>query len=118
MPVGPCAKRRVIAILVVGDLYFTGENLCANAQRVCPRGPGQGYEACKSICAQDGHAEDMAIRAAKAALKRNAAHLLKTGTMHLFGHAAPCPACEALMNENGIRWIVQHVGRPAASACV
>lgn len=57
-----CAKTVVKCEIVClnGKSYF-GYNDCANEQKVCPRGPGEGYEKCKSICQQQGHAEEMAI---------------------------------------------------------
>jgi deoxycytidylate deaminase len=62
---GPCAKRRTQAVLttVTGE-KFVGENVCLNPQPVCPREEGEGYEKCKSICQQLGHAEEQAIQAA------------------------------------------------------
>lgn len=43
---------------------FTGTNDCRNPQPSCPRLPGEGYEKCKSICDQEGHAEEIALKAA------------------------------------------------------
>ena len=64
-PRGPCAKRRVSCTIIDrGGRVFTGENDCANPQAVCPRAPGEGYEKCRSICQQAGHAEIMALEAA------------------------------------------------------
>lgn len=59
---GPCAKRRVRAVLVSRDgEIFTGENLCLTPQQVCPRSPGDDYEKCSSVCNQIGHAEIVAL---------------------------------------------------------
>jgi deoxycytidylate deaminase len=113
MALGPCAKRHVTAVLIVGDMHFTGANDCKQAARVCPRKPGEGYDACKSICDQTGHAEDMAIRSAL--LKVKTASLRGT-KMYLFGHKEPCPECSKLLAQYGIAWEVLHIGRPALSA--
>lgn len=43
---------------------FTGTNDCRNPQPSCPRLPGEGYEKCKTICDQEGHAEEIALKAA------------------------------------------------------
>lgn len=62
---GPCAKRRTQAVLVtlVGQV-FVAENVCRNPQAVCPRAPGEGYEKCRTICQQVGHAEEQVLAAA------------------------------------------------------
>lgn len=61
-----CAKRQVICSLVAesGDIVV-GTNACANPQEKCPRDPGEGYEKCKTICKQAGHAEIQALEEAK-----------------------------------------------------
>lgn len=65
MKTGPCAKTVVRCTLVFPDgRRVIGQNDCGNAQAVCPREPGEGYEKCVSICQQQGHAEVMAIMAA------------------------------------------------------
>lgn len=62
---GPCAKTTVRCTLVTEQGEFiAGENWCSNPQEVCPRLPGEGYEKCKSICQQEGHAEVVALRVA------------------------------------------------------
>jgi deoxycytidylate deaminase len=115
MPIGPCAKRRVTAVLVVGDRHFLGENNCQWPSRVCPRKPDDDYTACKGICGQFGHAEDMAIREARSHMKKCS---LSGATMYLFGLEKPCPSCEKLLQENGITWKVLHVGRPSLSSLI
>ena len=105
-----CAKRKVSAVLVVDDRHFVGENLCAAPQRVCPRKPGEGYEACKAICGQSDHAEVAAIKAALAAkvdLKRTRKCPPR---MFLFGHTAACENCTGWLVKYGIVLIVQHAG--------
>ena len=63
-----CAKQVVKATITTLDgRVFVGYNHCNNAQAVCPRGSlpsNVGYEMCREICQQPGHAEVMALRAA------------------------------------------------------
>lgn len=57
-----CAKRQVTCTLVTPDgRRFVGTNGCDNPQVTCPRLPGEGYEKCKTVCKQPGHAEEMAL---------------------------------------------------------
>ena len=42
---------------------FIGTNACASPQAECPRTEGEGYEKCKTVCGQYGHAEETAVRA-------------------------------------------------------
>jgi deoxycytidylate deaminase len=113
MALGPCAKRRVTAVLIVGDMHFTGSNDCKQAARVCPRKPGEGYESCKVICDQTGHAEDIAIQAALLKVK---AATLRGAKMYLFGLKEPCEECSELLASHGIVWEVLHIGRPALNS--
>lgn len=59
-----CAKRHVTCTIVVkgGDQIAIGTNYCRNPQLVCPREPGEGYDKCKSVCDQAGHAENVALK--------------------------------------------------------
>ena len=60
-----CAKKIVRCYLVKeGGHLYAGENTCDFPQQVCPRAPGEGYEKCKSVCRQQGHAEELALKAA------------------------------------------------------
>jgi deoxycytidylate deaminase len=105
-----CAKRKVTAVLVVDDRHFVGENACESPQRVCPRKPGEGYDACKGICGQNDHAEVAAIKAALAAkvdLKRRRECPTR---LFLYGHSAACADCHAWLTKYGIVLIVQHCG--------
>ena len=61
---GPCAKKEVKCFIIKGKRVFTGTNECRNPQAFCPREPGEGYEKCKTICKQVGHAEEVALDAA------------------------------------------------------
>lgn len=88
---GPCAKRQVVCVIQNGFLEFRGENDCANPQAVCPRLPGEGYEKCKSICQQAGHAEIEALKLAGARAKG--------ATAYLFGHHWVCEPCGAALRD-------------------
>jgi deoxycytidylate deaminase len=97
---GPCAKRRVVCTITYGpDLtdFVIGENDCENAQLVCPREAGDGYDKCKSICGQGGHAEIEAIRKARAA-----GIDLRGAKATLMGHYWICEPCGAAIREAGI----------------
>lgn len=91
---GPCVKRTVVATIVTRQgKRYAGSNACENAQTVCPRASmptGVGYELCKSVCRQPGHAEAMALVAAFAAVP--AANL--TGSIcYVQGHTYACKDC-------------------------
>ena len=94
---GPCAKTRVFCEITAttGDV-FVGENWCANPQPVCPRGPGEDYTKCATVCQQEGHAEAVAVRLAGD--EANGA------TAMLRGHTYACRACQEAMFGAGIRW--------------
>ncbi len=93
--IGPCAKRRVVCVITAIDgSVFIGENACANAQPVCPRGPGEGYEKCQSICGQAGHAEIEALKLAGEAARGATAELL--------GHYWICEPCGRALLEAGV----------------
>lgn len=92
---GPCAKATVRCTLIAPDgSRFVGENWCANPQPVCPRVPGEGYEKCKTICQQEGHAEVVAVRVAgsKAAGTR----------AYLEGHTYACQNCQETLFGAGV----------------
>jgi hypothetical protein len=98
--IGPCAKRRTIALLVLKDgVAFIGENLCNNAQRVCPRAPGEGYEKCKTVCGQEMHAEEAAILTAQIAGHSDEEI---RGARMAVSHHYGCAACTALLDKHGI----------------
>jgi deoxycytidylate deaminase len=92
---GPCAKRQVICIIttLTGE-QFRGENDCANPQAVCPRLPGEGYEKCKSICQQAGHAEIEALKAA--------GEHARGATAQLWGHYWMCEPCGRALLAAGV----------------
>lgn len=63
-----CAKKVVICQILTKDgQVFTGRNDCNNPQPLCPREAGEGYEKCKTICDQPGHAEEVALEQAQLA---------------------------------------------------
>ena len=100
---GPCAKRRTQAILVtLKGATYVGENVCLNPQPVCPREPGDGYEKCKTICQQVGHAEEQAVLAAGADAE---------GATITVSHTYGCGNCMALCNAAGVAK-VDFVGAP------
>lgn len=93
--IGPCAKRRVICRITAADgRSFVGENSCANAQPMCPRNPGEGYEKCQTICEQAGHAEIEALKLAGAAARGASAEL--------WGHYWICEPCGRALLDAGV----------------
>lgn len=103
---GPCAKQTVTATIVsTSGERFVGTNSVANPQAVCPRGgmpTGTGYEMCKSVCAQTGHAEENALRTAGGAAFG--------GVLYLEGHTYACDNCIALAAAAGVLRI--EIGSP------
>ena len=92
---GPCAKKEVGCVIVAPDgQRFAGANLCFNPQDVCPREPGEGYEKCRSICQQDGHAEMDALRRAGSAAKG--------ATAWVYGHTHACRDCQEALYGAGV----------------
>jgi deoxycytidylate deaminase len=92
---GPCAKRAVECVITATDgQTFVGRNDCENPQPVCPRLPGEGYEKCKSICNQAGHAEREAVKAA--------GEHARGGSALLTGHYWMCEPCGAALRDAGV----------------
>jgi tRNA(Arg) A34 adenosine deaminase TadA len=90
---GPCAKRLVTALLVAEDFEcFVGANWVKNAQPTCPRLKGEGYEKCKTICGQEGHAEIMALKDAGE----------KARGCRMYVNHKPCSECQAAMDAAGV----------------
>lgn len=101
---GPCAKTVVTCTLTLDDgQVFIGRNDCHNPQPVCPRLPGEGYEKCRSVCDQPGHAELQALAAASTALTRNEKQI--AGLAVLRGHTYFCQTCQHALFRAGIRWL-------------
>lgn len=102
---GPCAKQRVRCVIYTVDgEAIQGENDCANPQPVCPRGPGEGYEKCQSICQQARHAEVEAAKAVQAS-GANA----KGARAILYGHYYACEPCAKALQTIGVEVIEIHV---------
>lgn len=90
-----CAKATVRCTLVTREgEQIIGENWCANPQPVCPRTPGEGYEKCKTICRQEGHAEVVALRIAGAKARGSRAYIE--------GHTYACMDCQHALFGAGV----------------
>jgi deoxycytidylate deaminase len=99
---GPCAKQTVTATIVAenGNMYIS-TNYCLTPQAICPRADlptGEGYELCKDICRQVGHAEVNAIKLAGSDSVE--------ATLYLSGHTYACDSCKKAAKEAGIKEIV------------
>lgn len=95
---GPCAKLQTKCFIVtIDDEKFIGENWCASPQKECPREEGEGYEKCKTICKQLGHAEQVAVELA--------GEKAKGGTAHVVGHSYVCRECQEALYGAGIKYI-------------
>lgn len=106
---GPCAKRMVTCVLIPAGprlpaFYIIGDNDCENAQQVCPRTEGEGYDKCRSICGQVGHAEMVALQKAKAAgVDLNGATAVVTG------HHWICEPCGRALMEARVKTVrIEH----------
>jgi pyrimidine deaminase RibD-like protein len=96
--IGPCAKTTVTCEIVATDgQRFVGTNYCNNAQAVCPRAVGEGYEKCTSICDQVGHAEVVAV-----ALAGDNA---EGATAYLSGHTYACQPCQEALFGAGVAFL-------------
>ena len=102
MKPGPCAKLTTTATITTKDgKKFVGQNWCANPQEKCPRGDmptGEGYELCREVCQQIGHAEVVACFIA-------GPHA-KGAELELEGHHYFCDNCLKIMVKYGIYNIV------------
>jgi hypothetical protein len=103
---GPCTKQVVTCTLVHPDgRRWVGENWVRNHQETCPRQgmpSGQGYELCRDVCQQAGHAEEVAVRMAGADA---------TGcTAYVEGHSYICENCEAVLQSAGV--VAMHIAAP------
>ena len=106
---GPCAKRRVQCLIYpIGTAPIMGENDCANPQPTCPRLPGEGYEKCKTICQQAGHAEIVALRKAEE-WTGNIGHNLQGAKAFVRGHYWICEPCGKALRDAGISTVtIEH----------
>lgn len=92
---GPCAKQTVTCTLIAKNgKRFTAINACNNPQTTCPRLPGEGYEKCKTICDQQGHAEIQAMKLAGLSVIGSHAYIE--------GHTWACQACQEAMTAAGV----------------
>ena len=90
-----CAKKQVTCVLIKnGDIIAVGRNSCRNPQTSCPRLPGEGYEKCKAICDQPGHAEEIALE--------RAGNQAKGCTAYLFGIGHYCKSCQIKLFAAGV----------------
>lgn len=90
-----CAKKQVTCVLVKGEeIIAVGRNSCRNPQTTCPRLPGEGYEKCKTVCDQPGHAEEIALE--------RAGEEAKGCTAVLFGIGHYCKTCQLKLFEAGV----------------
>lgn len=109
---GLCAKKVVTATVVAPDgRQWQSSNYCMNPQEECPRGSlprGVGYDMCKDICQQHGHAEiEAMVYAAKDGVSLNGA------VIYLEGIGYACSRCETTASFTGIKEII--VGTPPQS---
>ncbi|HEX7906729.1 MAG TPA: hypothetical protein VF534_01370 [Paraburkholderia sp.] len=108
--IGPCVKATVRCTLITSSgERIVGENWCHNPQSVCPRADmptGVGYELCKSMCQQEGHAETVALRVAGD--KARGAHA------YIEGHTYACPSCQQSLFGSGVAALT--IGAPPAVA--
>lgn len=99
----PCYKREVCAVIVdKNGKIATGQNLIYNSTVTeCPRAKGEGYEKCKTVCLQLGHAETEAIKHAK--LRKMD---LVGANIYLTGHHRICDNCKAACDAEGLNVII------------
>jgi hypothetical protein len=93
---GLCARVTVVCVLALADgTIAVGSNACATPVATCPRLPGEGYEKCRSICGQQGHAEVQALR--------NCAGRSSVGARaFLIGHDHYCRECQRALFGAGV----------------
>lgn len=97
---GPCARRVVhCTIRSIDGWQVTGENWCRKPQRTCPRDPGEGYEKCHTICHQEGHAEEVALRLAGPRIAAGGAVAI------IEGHSHACKSCQEALFAAGVTWL-------------
>lgn len=86
---GPCVKQTVRATLVLRNgRRMAGTNCCRTPQAICPRAhlpTGHGYEMCRDICHQVGHAEVVVLQAA--------GELARGAKLFVEGHTYVCEPC-------------------------
>lgn len=94
--IGPCAKGAPVVCTIIGlnGVRYVGTNYCNNAQPACPRLPGEDYTKCKTICQQEGHAEEVALALAG----ENA----RGGHAYVEGHSYACRQCQEALFGAGV----------------
>lgn len=106
---GPCVKQVVKATVVAPNgTHFVATNYCDTPQTTCPRAgmpTGVGYELCKSVCNQQGHAE---VNALKLAGKH-----AKGATVYVEGHSYACENCTRAAHAAGATIVV---GKPPGTS--
>lgn len=99
--IGHCAKKVVTCEIITVDGYkYTGMNICRNPQENCPRLDNEGYEKCKTICQQVGHAEIVALTMAQSHWAS-----LKGATAVIRGIGYSCRNCQEELYSAGIKYI-------------
>jgi deoxycytidylate deaminase len=96
-----CLKQVVTATIYrKGKILVSASNDIQNYVEKCPRlgmATGEGYDLCRSVCGQEGHAEIQAINKAKA-LGLD----LEGSVLYLKGHTYVCSNCRMHMEQTGI----------------
>lgn len=96
---GPCAKKHVTCFIVPlgGGPVIKGTNACLNPQPVCPRDDHEDYSKCKTVCQQQGHAEEQAVAEAQ-----RLGVDIRGGTATLYGHYWMCQNCGDTLRRAGV----------------
>lgn len=107
-----CAKQVVRAtVRTPKGMHFVATNHVAHVpDGGCPRtgmSTGHGYDLCRSVCGQEGHAEINVLRLAGTKARG--------ATLFLEGHTYACEACLRAADEAGIVEIV--IGPPPTDGC-
>ncbi len=97
-----CVQPTAAVIVKNGKIIGRGTNKIKIKVDICPRKllgyrSGTGYEICKTVCGQKGHAEVVAIRNAL-----NKTKSLKGASLYLDGHWWICKNCWNRIIEVGI----------------
>jgi len=109
-----CAKRQVWCEIETADgRRFYGDNGCRNPQEVCPRAPGEGYEKCRTICQQKGHAEVNAVIAASIV-----GASLEGAKATVGGHYYVCEHCARTLRDQGVATILIDERRACPGASI